>query len=265
MKVAKICVATIGGAFFVRSNWAHFFIYYKIEECIMAKICPICGEKIGFLLKAKASNGDICSTCAMICSSHETKSIETLKDYWKTNSERERIFIQTQLLTSFNGGTLSIDSTHELFAFGNVSKAKVSPVFYRFDEVDSYEVEIVGQKTITKKRGGITRALVGGALAGGVGAIVGSNTAKEETKTVGGTQILRVNMVTYAGKCQHISIPSQNVLAFLDECLLEKDNSVPQQSSASSADEIMKYKALLDQGIISQEEFDAMKKQLLGL
>lgn len=33
----------------------------------------------------------------------------------------------------------------------------------------------------------------------------------------------------------------------------------------SAADEILKFKNLLDQGIISQEEFDAKKKQLLGL
>lgn len=37
--------------------------------------------------------------------------------------------------------------------------------------------------------------------------------------------------------------------------------NVPQ----SNADELKKYKDLLDQGIISQEEFDAKKKQLLGL
>lgn len=33
----------------------------------------------------------------------------------------------------------------------------------------------------------------------------------------------------------------------------------------SDADEILKFKTLLDSGIISQEEFDAKKKQLLGL
>ena len=33
----------------------------------------------------------------------------------------------------------------------------------------------------------------------------------------------------------------------------------------SSADELKKYKDLLDSGIITQEEFDAKKKQLLGL
>ena len=33
----------------------------------------------------------------------------------------------------------------------------------------------------------------------------------------------------------------------------------------SSADELMKFKNLLDAGVITQEEFDAKKKQLLGL
>ena len=36
-------------------------------------------------------------------------------------------------------------------------------------------------------------------------------------------------------------------------------------SSVSSADELKKFKELLDSGVISQEEFDAKKKQLLGL
>ena len=35
--------------------------------------------------------------------------------------------------------------------------------------------------------------------------------------------------------------------------------------SASSADEIMKFKKLLDDGIITAEEFEAKKRQLLGL
>lgn len=39
-------------------------------------------------------------------------------------------------------------------------------------------------------------------------------------------------------------------------------NAIPQ---ASGADEIKKYKELLDMGIITQKEFDAKKKQLLGL
>ena len=37
----------------------------------------------------------------------------------------------------------------------------------------------------------------------------------------------------------------------------------PQQVDA--AEELQKYKQLLDSGVITQEEFDAKKKQLLGI
>lgn len=40
---------------------------------------------------------------------------------------------------------------------------------------------------------------------------------------------------------------------------------VKQEIAKSDADELKKYKDLLDSGIITQEEFDAKKKQLLGL
>ena len=37
------------------------------------------------------------------------------------------------------------------------------------------------------------------------------------------------------------------------------------RSAASSADEIMKFKELLDSGVSTQEEFDAKKKEILGV
>ena len=37
------------------------------------------------------------------------------------------------------------------------------------------------------------------------------------------------------------------------------------QQAVSTADELKKFKELLDMGVITQEEFDAKKKQLLGL
>ena len=45
----------------------------------------------------------------------------------------------------------------------------------------------------------------------------------------------------------------------------KQKNQIQTVSSISSADELKKFKELLDLGIISQEEFDAKKKQLLGL
>lgn len=45
----------------------------------------------------------------------------------------------------------------------------------------------------------------------------------------------------------------------------ESATTITQTIPLSNADELKKYKELLDMGIITQEEFDAKKKQLLGL
>ena len=45
----------------------------------------------------------------------------------------------------------------------------------------------------------------------------------------------------------------------------EKVAATPAQPAASGADEILKYKQLLDAGIITEEEFQAKKKQILGI
>ncbi len=44
-----------------------------------------------------------------------------------------------------------------------------------------------------------------------------------------------------------------------------QETIIRQEMPQSSADELKKYKDLLDSGVITQEEFDAKKKQLLGL
>lgn len=44
----------------------------------------------------------------------------------------------------------------------------------------------------------------------------------------------------------------------------KRQKSAP-AAAPSAADEILKFKGLLDSGVITQEEFDAKKKQLLGL
>lgn len=45
----------------------------------------------------------------------------------------------------------------------------------------------------------------------------------------------------------------------------KRSRNAPTVAALSPADEIKKYKELLDLGIITQEEFDAKKRQLLGL
>ena len=58
---------------------------------------------------------------------------------------------------------------------------------------------------------------------------------------------------------------AENIRAFLEEKIINKSNTTQIVQTASNADELKKFKELLDSGIITQEEFDAKKKQLLGL
>lgn len=65
----------------------------------------------------------------------------------------------------------------------------------------------------------------------------------------------------------------EDVYKTISNLLVERQNkektiaqtTIKQEIQQSDADELGKFKELLDKGIITQEEFDAKKKQLLGL
>lgn len=56
-----------------------------------------------------------------------------------------------------------------------------------------------------------------------------------------------------------------NLIMELKAALPKPEATVKNDNQFSAADEILKYKQLLDAGAITQEEFDAKKKQLLNL
>lgn len=59
---------------------------------------------------------------------------------------------------------------------------------------------------------------------------------------------------------------AQNIKMYIENLLFNKSNvQTVINQTVSTADEIKKYKELLDEGVISKEEFNAKKKQLLGL
>ena len=60
------------------------------------------------------------------------------------------------------------------------------------------------------------------------------------------------------------------IIASVEKLIIEKKTELSKNNSektsfTTNADEIKKFKDLLDSGIITQEEFDEKKKQLLGL
>ena len=72
-----------------------------------------------------------------------------------------------------------------------------------------------------------------------------------------------LNRIIDYSKCPNCG--SRDLVDITDEELAGINTQQNKQSTVSSADELKKFKELLDMGIITQEEFDAKKKQLLGL
>lgn len=76
-------------------------------------------------------------------------------------------------------------------------------------------------------------------------------------------------MFSYATANDYAKALYQDIKAAMDEFKEHESdaatNGAVVQAAISPADELKKFKELLDMGVISQEEFDAKKKQLLGL
>lgn len=81
-----------------------------------------------------------------------------------------------------------------------------------------------------------------------------------------------VTVATSSGKISFLVIKNaEEIYNTINKLIIErqqkKSNSVPIVSAPTidEADKLKKYKDLLDSGVITQEEFDAKKQQLLGL
>lgn len=141
-------------------------------------------------------------------------------------------------------------------------------MIYSFDEVAGYESDAPDDLTVTETKGGIGRAVIGAAVAGPVGAIVGAATAKTETRKGGRSkENVSIRFVLSLGES---SLPTTvypgGMTSFLKSCKVsQKKPQAAALAAPSTADELLKFKQLLDMGAITEAEYNAKKAQLLGL
>jgi hypothetical protein len=91
--------------------------------------------------------------------------------------------------------------------------------------------------------------------------------------SVGTSAFKGISVATSSGRISFwLCKNKEDVFNVISNVLLERQENKNNELSfakhdapQSEADELKKYKDLLDSGIITQEEFDAKKKQLLGL
>lgn len=167
---------------------------------------------------------------------------------------------------------------------------KPSGTIFRFDEIADFDL-LENNNAIAS--GGLGRAIIGGTLLGGAGAIVGGITGKRKTKTTCDMLVVQISttnmffpnlMITYINKeikktdkkymkelnnAQQTIAGLNSVIKIAENNKVIKvsveDNNYDNNMSDDSYKELKELKELLDMGIINQEEFDIKKKELLGL
>jgi len=161
---------------------------------------------------------------------------------------------------------------------------------YDYNELVSYEL-IEDGETITS--GGLGRSIVGLTF-GAVGGIIGGVTAKRRTKSLCSSLLIRITVNDIHESTRFIkfietatkksSLTYKSAFKNAQECLsifelINKYNEeqeaklksvktqvasvIPPSPAPSIADELLKYKSLLDSGVITQEEFEKFKISLI--
>lgn len=96
----------------------------------------------------------------------------------------------------------------------------------------------------------------------------------DKISAVGTTFFNGIAVTTSSGAIKFLMIKnSVDIHSAISQLLMERQETgkkaartiVKQEIPQSNAEELRKYKELLDLGVITQDEFDAKKKQLLGL
>ncbi|WP_373880062.1 SHOCT domain-containing protein [Levilactobacillus brevis] len=204
----------------------------------------------------------------------------------KNREYREKVaavptFVEDRAISS-NG--LSADFTSKKVRL-TIGTFKKSTRLLDFSEIVSYSPHVEGHEV--KKHHGLTRAATGGLLFGGAGAIVGAVTGGKQfdqvtrvsiTVRLSDGEAIEYNLLP-TGKTKSTSFEAktangrlEDMSALLDRIIEANHTPTPvapqiitEKAPVSPADEIRKYKSLLDDSIITQEEFDAKKRSLLSL
>lgn len=153
---------------------------------------------------------------------------------------------------------------------------------------DIVECKIIENSNVVES-GGVGRAIVGGALAGGVGAIVGSNTRKSKnivsnlsvrivTNEIDNplynvaliTYNIDINKTLYANFYKIAMQFANNVYATIQAIINENNKSktqkedIQEQNNTTGLEQLEKLAQLKEKGIITQEEFEESKRKILS-
>ncbi|NMF06243.1 DUF4428 domain-containing protein [Clostridium beijerinckii] len=247
-------------------------------------ICSVCNKEIGLNRYQIANKGWICKECLKKCGFSlgtpvRKMTVEDIHKAINTRNEKE------EELSLFNStkkiGNIEFDDNQRKWLVKNKNfvNKNVIPKIYNYKDIVDFELLEDGESIA---KGGLGRAVAGGILFGGVGAIVGGVTGGKKSKPICTSLKIKITINDINNPAVYVDFINtstkkssfvyktsfdlaQKCLSTLQVIVNGSQEEIKETPISSDADEILKFKNLLDQGIITQEEFEAKKKQLLGL
>ncbi len=269
------------------------------------KYCAICGKEMPWRsLKTYLENHEvICEDCAAEAGlragiSYSDIDISAKDIKFKISKDREyKEFVNRESVKKYCQDHLMIDEKNNELLIGRCEygtalfyKAKLNNILDIKYYDDNQTVEIQTQTASS----GAGKAVVGGLLFGGLGAIAGGLMGRQDahystktTITKCGIQITyengemdELNVLLYVFMKDSISPNSetlrqaQSLITAMCEVLLpytkkwkekqEAEKNDARSTTTNNVEALVKAAELLDKGLLSQQEFDALKKKTLA-
>jgi len=254
------------------------------------KPCPICGEATPRLLATKiADKTPLCSDCSRKISMEDSKvddlSVDGLKAHLALREENAKYLENTfrpnkKIPIGFTN--LNIDGVNKVFTIPlNMCGDTENPPVFKFEELMSYELIVEDDAVERFGKGDAAPQLMPMVYRPTV--VVYDKDEKPQNETCSFSLALYLSnpcwdkVVSSAGSVsarkhfiQHEINDHLDKLSMVTAALSEimgmggKAGAV-ESNADSTAEDIKKFKELLDGGVITQEEFNAKKKQLLGI
>lgn len=265
----------------------------------MAKTCVGCGKSMGPMTgKTKIKDGSyVCNSCwtkagfSTWFADLDKPQLYDSKDILRLireKRERDSIIANFEVTSNISPFAKFNDNSRQMILANLVSIYEISDyhkrhpdryTLFSYDQIVSFELLENGESIAS---GGVGRAALGGLMFGGVGAVVGATT--RSYKSVCNELKIKVTVRDYEEPAFYMSLlvvetkktsmaykdamkAAQDILSKFQIITSDRSNpNVPTVSTINNKfEEIRQYKQLLDDGIISVEEFEAKKQELLGL